>query len=66
MEIEVGIPVITYNRMYNGNEFTVVPCRHNDAMQTINLSNEAILAIGDRYFELKQNSAKDSMIQKEL
>ena len=30
------------------------------------LSDKDILAIGDRYFELKQDSAKDSMIQKEL
>ena len=53
MNIEIGIPDITYEEIFDGSEFRIVPCSHGDRMQTIRLSDEQIIAIVDKYFELK-------------
>ena len=55
MNIKIGIPYITYEEIFNGQRFEIVPCSHNDKVQEIHLSDEQIIAIVDRYFELKSS-----------
>ena len=55
MNIKIGLPVITYEKLFNGQRYEIVPCSHNDKEQEIHLSDEQIIAIVDRYFELKAN-----------
>jgi len=57
MNIKIGIPVITYEKLFNGERYEIVPCSHNPKEQEIYLSDEQIIAIVDRYFELKSSMA---------